>query len=404
MLAMGTDGKKKKLLFVSPTRPALSGHGTSMRAAYILSALSQEYEISLLIFDLYRQRRFHCEASGARQWCSDVSLVDPAKLPSPLPYESERFDVIFVLRLACMTLAGPYLTAPQHEQSVCILDMDDYESRTHAQFARLALLRGETERGQRELQIAGSCSKLENVAVETFDYISLSNDADRTALARYYGSDRFIWLPNAVSSAQPSRNNVDDKAMFTLLFVGTMDYFPNVDGIHYFCTQIFPILRRKVAPARCRVLIVGCRPLDSVRALSAGEEILVVGEVENVAEYYEVADLAIVPLRAGGGTRIKILEAFEHQVPVVSTSAGCEGLDIQDGQQLAVVDTPEAFAARCSELLLDPVLRRRLTSTAFQWVQANHSLSRAQSLLPLRGSTSKNTAPSPSRQTSAISA
>ena len=307
MRTMSSGFKKKKLLFVSPTRPALSGHGTSMRAACILSALSQEYEISLLIFDLYRQRRFHYGDSEARQWCSVINVVDLTNPPSPLPFESERFDVIFVLRLACMSFAAPYLRAPQHDQSVRILDMDDYESRTHVQFARLALFRGETQRAQRELQIAGYCSKLEDVAIETFDRISLSNDADRNSLADAYGRDSFIWLPNVIASAAPGTNRRADEAMFTLLFVGTMDYFPNVRRHPLLATKprFFQSSRKKIAPASCRVLIVGCRPLDSVRALSQGEDVIVVGEAESVAEYYEAAHLAIVPLRAGGGTRIK---------------------------------------------------------------------------------------------------
>jgi glycosyltransferase involved in cell wall biosynthesis len=379
MFAMSALFEKKRLLFVSPTRPAMSGHGTSMRAACILSALSQEYEISLLIVDLYRQRQFHCAVDGAKQWCSDVKVVDPANLLSPLPYESERFDVVFVLRLACMIFAKPYLLAC-HQRSVHILDMDDYESRTHVQFARLAFLRGDAERARRELQVAGHCSKLEDAAVDAFDYISLSNDSDRSALAHFYCCDRFVWLPNMIAAAASGRKTIDE-TMFTLLFVGTMDYFPNADGIHHFCAQVLPLLRKKIAPMKCRVLVVGCRPPESVRELGGDEQIVVTGEVESVADFYGMAHLAIVPLRAGGGTRIKILEAFQQQVPVVSTSAGCEGLEVRDGVQLAIADSAEAFAKRCCDLLLDPSLRHGLASRALEWVQANHPLSRSQSLI-----------------------
>lgn len=372
---MGSSNKKGTLLFVTPTRPALSGHGTSMRAAGILTALSVEYDISLLIVDLYRKRQFNCDIGGATQWCSDVYVLDPASTPSSLPCTLKQFDVIFVLRIACIRFAEPYLELAQ-PGCVRILDMDDYESRTHIQFARLAVLRGEHEQAMREVQIASYCSKLEDSAVGMFDFVALSNDEDRASLNHHYSNGKFIWIPNLIrpSIEHPSKNK--NKRIFTLLFVGTMDYFPNVDGVQYFCAQILPLIRKKIAPAECQVLIVGCRPLESVKELTRCKQVTVTGEVENLAGYYEMADLAVVPLRAGGGTRIKILEAFEHKVPIVSTSIGCEGLGVDDGTHLEIADTPEAFATRCAHLLFTPELRKRLASAAFQWVQAEHSLER----------------------------
>jgi glycosyltransferase involved in cell wall biosynthesis len=92
--------------------------------------------------------------------------------------------------------------------------------------------------------------------------------------------------------------------------------------------------------------------------------VTVVGEVPDVLPELAAADVAVVPVRFGGGTRIKILEAFAYGVPVVSTTVGCEGLDVVDGEHLLVADTPDSFAAACARILADAELRARLTENA----------------------------------------
>jgi len=95
-----------------------------------------------------------------------------------------------------------------------------------------------------------------------------------------------------------------------------------------------------------------------------------------VAPYYHDADVVVVPVRAGGGTRIKLLEAFSHGRPVVSTTIGAEGIDAQPDADLLVADGPDAFAARCAELMRQPALRRRLAARALELVRTRHSPSR----------------------------
>jgi polysaccharide biosynthesis protein PslH len=156
-----------------------------------------------------------------------------------------------------------------------------------------------------------------------------------------------------------------------LLFVGNMDYRPNIDAVSYFCERVLPLIREKVPQAE--VCIVGLNPAPEVLAL-AGKGVRVTGTVSDVRPYYEQSSVCIVPLRAGGGTRLKILEAMALGRPVVSTSIGCEGLDVQDGDHLFVADTPEEFAARTLQLLDDTTLRshiircgRELAEQRYDW-------------------------------------
>jgi len=120
--------------------------------------------------------------------------------------------------------------------------------------------------------------------------------------------------------------------------------------------------------------IVGADPLRRVALLDRDPAVTIHANVPSMAPYYQDANLCIVPLRAGSGTRIKILEAFRFRRPVVSTRLGAEGLDVVDGDHLILADEPEAMAQACVSLLKDPAARKRMADAAHAWVLANHSL------------------------------
>jgi glycosyltransferase involved in cell wall biosynthesis len=122
-----------------------------------------------------------------------------------------------------------------------------------------------------------------------------------------------------------------------------------------------------------RLRIVGAGADHSIAALSSHAEVDFVGEVASVGAEYAAADAAIVPVLAGGGTRIKVIEAFAHQRPVVSTSMGAEGIEAQPERDLLLGDDPEAFAAACLRLMQDEALRQRLTLSALALVTRDYS-------------------------------
>ncbi len=148
-----------------------------------------------------------------------------------------------------------------------------------------------------------------------------------------------------------------------VLFQGILKYPPNIDGAEWLATTIAPRIRAEVPATEVR--LVG-RPAMSVTQLDQPGVVTVVGQVPSMEEELARATVAVVPIRYGSGTRVKILESFAHRVPVVSTTLGAEGLDVEDGVHLLLADDPEAFAAATVRLLSDVGLRLRLTEAAEQ--------------------------------------
>jgi sugar transferase (PEP-CTERM/EpsH1 system associated) len=149
------------------------------------------------------------------------------------------------------------------------------------------------------------------------------------------------------------------------VFVGNMNYRPNCDAVLYFCREILPQIRQAVPGVE--MWIVGITPRDEVKAL-AGEGVHVTGRVEDVRPFYRQSAVCVLPLRAGGGARLKILEAMALGRPVVSTSVGCEGQDLVNGRHVLIADTPGEFAGQTIRLLCDLTLRQRIAAQARELV------------------------------------
>jgi len=143
-----------------------------------------------------------------------------------------------------------------------------------------------------------------------------------------------------------------------LVFVGSMDWRPNQDAVGYFVESIAPLLARD--NPSLETTFVGRKPTEEIREYGNLEGITVTGTVDDVRPYIDEAAVYVVPLRVGGGSRLKILEALAMGKAVVSTSVGAEGLDLQDGRHLILADEPDSFSEAVSNLLSDEVRRRQL--------------------------------------------
>ncbi len=143
-----------------------------------------------------------------------------------------------------------------------------------------------------------------------------------------------------------------------LLFVGSMNYYPNVDAILYFFDKMYPAIRQVIP--EIQVQVVGHSPAPEVLQLTSHPGVRVTGTVPDVRPYYCEAAVFLVPLRLGRGTRLKIIEAMAMGVPVVSTSIGAEGLDVHDGEDILIANEPEQFVEAVLRLLSDSVLWSRL--------------------------------------------
>ncbi len=159
-----------------------------------------------------------------------------------------------------------------------------------------------------------------------------------------------------------------------LLFVGALDYLPNQDAAIYICNEILPVIRNSFPDTR--VLIVGRKPSQEILNLACGS-VEVWGDVPSVEPFYERASLAIVPLRAGSGSRLKILEAMALGKPVISTSKGAEGLQIEPGKDFMVAEDTAGFAESVSKLLSNPELYDEISANARKTVEEKYDWSEA---------------------------
>ncbi|MCC6928124.1 MAG: glycosyltransferase [Gemmatimonadaceae bacterium] len=205
------------------------------------------------------------------------------------------------------------------------------------------------------------------VAREFDRIIAVSEDDRRTLLARDAA------LPIAVVP-----NGVDTRALQPLpehggrpsiLFVGSMAYRPCADAAIWLVREILPRLRATIPDAE--VWIVGKFPPADVLAL-AGAGVFVMGEVPDVVPYYARASLSVVPLRAGGGTRLKILESMALGRVVVSTALGAEGLDVSDGRDIVLAESADAMADAIAGLLRDTARRQAIARTARALVERSY--------------------------------
>jgi len=156
-----------------------------------------------------------------------------------------------------------------------------------------------------------------------------------------------------------------------LVFLGSMDWLPNVDGVEYFVREIWPAIR--AARPGATLQIVGRNPTSDVQRLGNLPGIAVSGTVADVRPFVEEAAVVVVPLRMGGGTRIKIFEALALEKGVVSTPLGAEGLPVVHGKHLLLAESASEFAQRVIELLKSPALRHSLGATARAFVSAQFS-------------------------------
>jgi glycosyltransferase involved in cell wall biosynthesis len=171
------------------------------------------------------------------------------------------------------------------------------------------------------------------------------------------------------------------------VFVAKMDYRPNIDAAIWFCTEILPLIQRRRPDLL--VKIIGPNPPPSVQAL-AGPKVRVTGWVPDVREHLREATLSVVPLRAGSGTRLKILESMAVGRPVVSTSIGAEGIDAAPGREIELADDAQAFAGKVTGLLDEPeraramaLDARRLVEGRYTWAAASKALQQTyETMLP----------------------
>jgi polysaccharide biosynthesis protein PslH len=210
--------------------------------------------------------------------------------------------------------------------------------------------------------------RFEREAVGRFDLVLTVSDTDRDTLQRLYGpaltAPVFTVATGVDTAFFAPRSTVPQPGH--LVFTGSMDWIPNEDAMTHFCADILPVVRAQQPDVT--LSIVGRAPTPAVQRLAEIPGVSVTGRVDDVRGFIEKASLYIVPIRIGGGTRLKIFEAMAMGKAVVSTTVGAEGLPVNDGANVRIADAPDAFANAVVSLLRDSQQRVRLEQAARQLV------------------------------------
>jgi polysaccharide biosynthesis protein PslH len=201
---------------------------------------------------------------------------------------------------------------------------------------------------------AGKMAKHERTTLRRFHHIIAVSEQDRQQMLAMDSSINITVVPTGVDTMKYSVAPPSSADPPRIVFLGSMDWEPNVDAVAYFCRDIFPRVRAEFPSAIFQ--IVGRNPHPSIKQL-ASESVEITGTVPSVTEYLHAATVVVVPLRIGGGTRLKIFEAMATGRALVSTTIGAEGLAVQNGRDLILADDATAFAEAVMLLFRDAELR-----------------------------------------------
>jgi glycosyltransferase involved in cell wall biosynthesis len=209
---------------------------------------------------------------------------------------------------------------------------------------------------------ASKMLKYETDAVKRFDHVIAVSDHDRDLMSKMTDREKISVVPTGVDLVEFAKEGSGDEIVEPIvLFLGSMDWPANVDGVDFFCREVWQQVKTAVPEAK--FYIVGRNPPPRITKV-ASDSIIVTGRVESVMPFIRKAAVFIVPLRIGGGTRLKIYEAMAAGKAVVSTSVGAEGLDFHDGEDILIADEADKFASDVVELLVNKDRRIKLGGSA----------------------------------------
>ena len=372
--------------------------GGRIRTYQMLRHLAREHRVTYLTLD--DGNRDVDAIERAAEYCTDLIRVPvrtstkrslrfygelARNLASPLPYAVAKYRApameAEILRtvaskavdlIVCDFLA-PAVNVPAGLPVPTVLLQHNVEAviwQRHAAVASHPLLRAYLRGQWRRMH------RFEGAQCRRFDHVVAVSPEDGACFSREYGLRDVLHVPTGVDTEYFRPTGTIGGDPYEVLFTGSMDWMPNVDAVQYFADAILGRIADEVREASFS--IVGRNPSPAVQALAEkSSRIRVTGTVPDVRPYLERAAVVVVPLRVGGGTRLKIFEAMAMEKAIVATSIGAEGLPVRHGEHLLIADTPTDFAAAVTRLLRDPpyatALGRRaaeLVRSRFGWEHA----------------------------------
>jgi glycosyltransferase involved in cell wall biosynthesis len=200
-------------------------------------------------------------------------------------------------------------------------------------------------------------------ACARFDKVVAVSPEDARVIETQYGIENVGDVPTGVDTDFFRPAGTVARKPHNLVFTGSMDWLPNEDAIRWFVEEIYPLLKKRVPDVS--LTVVGRNPFPSLHELAGRDpSVEVTGRVPDVRPYMEAAEVYVIPLRIGGGTRLKVFEAMAMERPIVSTTVGAEGLPVRDGENLLLADDPAAFTEAVVRLFSDSELASKVAANA----------------------------------------
>jgi glycosyltransferase involved in cell wall biosynthesis len=384
------------ILFLSTWFPFPPDNGSKIRVYHLLQALAQRHEVTLISFAFGTANPEHAEA--LRQICRQVQVVrtDPHR-PSRLAWVLRFFSPVPVATqpVPAMRRLAQELTYRQHFDVVIASTkgMASYALRDSLATIRVleehnssALQMEERYRQQTSLHSKLRCwvswqkaRRYEQRIFRDFDLITMVSEPDKkSAQTLLHGKQVLVEvLPNGVDCAH-NRPGLAQVRPHALIYNGALTYSANYDAMQWFLAEIYPIIKQRIPDVT--LTITGSTQGVNLGGLRLDDSVHLTGYVSDVRIPVAQSAVCVVPLRQGGGTRLKILEAMALGTPVVATSKGAEGLEVIDGEHLLLADEPDQFAVQVVRLLRDPRLcdrlilnGRSLVTVRYDWEQIGQS-------------------------------
>jgi len=374
-----------KILWVKAGKILPLDTGGKIRSYNILHHLSARHELTFLSYyggerDRDYEREITHELPGSMPLYTGAWDRTPLHrqlrylrwLPSGLPFAVTKFTSPKVQSLVASWLSerrgdvavcdflSASLNFPRNPRTPTVLFQHNVES---------VLWQRQAEAEQNPLNRwifqleAARMKRYEREALQRFQHVIAVSEVDREQMKGMAPETPITVVPTGVDLGQFRPDPAVKSLPFLVMFVGSMDWTPNIDAVEWFCAEIWPRILAQVPQARFR--IVGRAPDARVLKLACNT-VEVTGTVASVVEHFRQAAVVAVPLRAGGGTRLKILEAMAVGKAVVSTTVGAEGLDVHPGRDILLADDQENFAQAVISLLQDPDLRGRYERCALE--------------------------------------
>ncbi|MCA9935306.1 MAG: glycosyltransferase [Ardenticatenaceae bacterium] len=379
-----------RILMVTPELPFPLDQGGRIRMFSILRYLSHNHEVHLITNVLDAIPEGAVEALSPylvtiefverpyTLWRSAWRLLQSILVRKPyilFKYYSESLSrriegVIAVTQPDCVLIESQYLVeCVQNIDIPVIVDFHDIASQLYDRFATspqfgLKKVHGYVQRG--------FIKRLERNLPPQVSACTVISNEDKHLLQALSSADNIFVVPNGVDLDYFNSNgNYDDGAALDIIFLGSMDYYPNQDAVLFFSKEVLPLLwaeREEIT-----FTIVGRNPMSVVLALQEDPRICVTGTVEDVRAYLRRATIVVIPLRMGAGTRIKALEAAAMGKPIVSTSIGLEGIEFHHQKHALIADSPSQLATACLYLLDNPQKQEELGANARMTVHTHYS-------------------------------